>query len=100
MSERVTAPRRSVLRQRRHHRGPVSACVQRRRAQQPTQRVTLAGPAFLAVSELYGQLRTMPAPGRQLKSREFAVVRHWGVCPICSAEVDLDSGRSAFPDRL
>jgi hypothetical protein len=68
--------------------------------QLPTQRVTLAGPSFLALSELYGQLRTMPAPGRQLKSREFAVVRHWGICPICSAEVDLESGGSAFPDRL
>ena len=66
----------------------------------PTQRVTMAGPSFLALSELYGQLRTMPAPGRNLKSREFAVVRHWGTCPICSAEVDLDHGRAAFPDRL
>ncbi|MEN1944457.1 hypothetical protein WCE55_11465 [Luteimonas sp. MJ293] len=66
----------------------------------PTQRVTMAGPSYLALSELYGQLRTMPAPGRKLKSREFAVVRHWGTCPICSAEVDLDSGRAAFPDRL
>ena len=66
----------------------------------PTQRVTIAGPSFLALSELYGQLRTMSAPGRQLKSREFSVVRHWGICPICSAEVDLDWGVSAFPDRL
>ena len=66
----------------------------------PTQRVTMAGPSFLAFSEIYGQLRTMPAPGRKLKSREFAVVRHWGTCPICSAEVDLDHGRAAFPDRL
>lgn len=68
--------------------------------QLPTQRVTMAGPAFLAMTELYGQLRTMPAPGRQLRSREFAVVRHWGICPMCSAEVDLDSGGTAFPDRL
>ena len=68
--------------------------------QLPTQRVTMAGPSFLAFSELYGQLRTMPAPGRRLKSREFAVVRHWVTCPICSAEVDLDHGRAAFPDRL
>ena len=66
----------------------------------PTQRVTMAGPSFLAWNELYGQLRTMSATGRKLKSREFSVVRHWGICPICSAEVDLDSGRSAFPDRL
>lgn len=68
--------------------------------QLPSQRVTLAGPAFLAMDELHGQLRTMPTPGHALKSREFAVVRHWGICPICSAEVDLDSGRNAFPDRL
>lgn len=68
--------------------------------QLPTQRVTIAGPSYLALSELYGQLRTMPVPGRKLRSREFAVVRHWGTCPICSAEVDLDSGRAAFPDRL
>lgn len=66
----------------------------------PTQRVTMAGPSFLALSELYGQLRTMPVPGRKLKAREFAVVRHWGTCSICSAEVDLDHGRAAFPDRL
>lgn len=66
----------------------------------PAQRVTIAGPSFLAFSELYGQLRTMSAPGRQLKSREFSVVRHWGTCPICSAEVDLDWGGNAFPDRL
>ncbi len=66
----------------------------------PTRRVTMAGPMFLALSELYGQLRTMPAPGRKLDSREFAVVRHWGTCPICAAEVDLDLGGKAFPDRL
>ncbi|MCD9005681.1 hypothetical protein LDO31_05405 [Luteimonas sp. XNQY3] len=60
----------------------------------PTRWVIMAGPSFLAFSELYGQLRTMPAPGRKLKSREFAVVRHWGTCPICSAEVDLDHGRA------
>jgi hypothetical protein len=68
--------------------------------QLPTRRVTIAGASFLAVSELYGQLRTMPVPGRKLKSREFAVVRHWGICPTCSAEVDLDWGGKAFPDRL
>ena len=68
--------------------------------QLPWQRVTIASPTYLAMSEMYGQLRTMHAPGRQLKSREFAVVRHWGICPTCSAEVDLDSGGDAFPDRL
>lgn len=66
----------------------------------PNDRVTIAGPIFLALSELYGQLRTMRTSSTPLKSREFSVVRHWGICPICSAEVDLDYGRKAFPDRL
>ena len=66
----------------------------------PAQRVTMAGPAFLALNELYGQLRTMRVPNGKLKSREFSVVRHWGICPICSAEVDIDDGGRSFPDRL
>ena len=66
----------------------------------PSERVTIAGPVFLALSELYGQLRTMRTPDRKFNSREFSVVRHWAICPICSAEVDLDYGRKAFPDRL
>lgn len=66
----------------------------------PTHRVTLAGPIYLAISELYGQLRTMRSSSDKGKSREFSVVRHWGICPICSSEVDLDDGGRAFPDRL
>lgn len=66
----------------------------------PTHRVTLAGPIYLAISELYGQLRTMRTSSELRKSREFSVVRHWGICPICSAEVDLEDGGKAFPDRL
>ena len=66
----------------------------------PTHRVTLAGPVYLAVSELYGQLRTMRTGSDRGAPREFSVVRHWGICPICSAEVDLDDGGKAFPDRL
>jgi len=66
----------------------------------PTRRVTLASPAFLALSELYGQLRTMPDRSRKGSSRVFSIVRHWGICPVCSAEVDLDDGRASFPDRL
>lgn len=66
----------------------------------PTHRVTLAGPVYLAISELYGQLRTMRTSSDKGKSREFSVVRHWGICPICSAEVDLEAGGNAFPDRL
>lgn len=66
----------------------------------PMQRVTLASPAFLALSELYGQLRTMPDRSRKGASRVFSVVRHWGVCPVCAADVDLDDGGKAFPNRL
>lgn len=68
--------------------------------QLPAQRVTLAGTAFLALSELHGQLRTMRDPDTKLSSRVFSVVRHWGTCPNCAAEVDLSSGGIAFPDRL
>lgn len=66
----------------------------------PNERVTIAGPVFLALNELYGQLRTMRKSDPKFKSREFSVVRHWATCPLCSAEVDLDYGRRAFPDRL
>ena len=66
----------------------------------PNERVTIAGPVVLALSELYGQLRTMRMRDPKFKSREFSVVRHWATCPICSVEVDLDYGRNAFPDRL
>ena len=66
----------------------------------PTQRVTLAGPALLALNELYGQLRAMPDANRKGEGRTVSIVRHWGVCPICAADVDLDDGGAAFPDRL
>lgn len=65
----------------------------------PTQRITLAHEGFLAWDELHGQLRTMRLePKRQ--PRSFSVVRHWGICPICAAEVDLAHGGNAFPGRL
>ncbi len=65
-----------------------------------THRVTLAGASFIAFSELYGQLRTMREPGGKFAGRVFSVVRHWGTCPICAADVDVASGGAAFPDRL
>lgn len=37
---------------------------------------------------------------RKLGGRVFSVVRHWGTCPVCSAEVDLADGGGAFPARL
>lgn len=66
----------------------------------PTDRVTLAGPTFLALSELHGQLRTMPNATRRDAGRVFSVVRHWGICPICAAEVDVQRGGQEFPGRL
>lgn len=48
----------------------------------PTQRVTLAGPAYLAFNELYGQLRTMPESSGKDRRRIFSVVRHWTTCPV------------------
>ena len=66
----------------------------------PSRRVTLAGVSYLAISQLHGQLRTMHDSDRKMGGRVFSVVRHWGVCPLCSADVDLDEGGSAYPDRL
>lgn len=66
----------------------------------PQDRVTLAGPAFLALSELYGQLRTMPDGTRREAGRVFSVVRHWGNCPVCAAEVGIQEGSREFPGRL
>lgn len=68
--------------------------------QLPSQRVTLAGASFLALSELHGQLRTMPTAGRREAGRVFSVVRHWGICPVCSAEVDIQDGGRQLPGRL
>lgn len=65
----------------------------------PEERVTIAGPTLLSMSELYGQLRTMKPDGRKT-SRTFSIVRHWGICPVCAAEVDLCEGGTAFPGRL
>jgi len=66
----------------------------------PEQRVTLATAQYLAFGELYGQLRTMPEGKTPDRRRIFSVVRHWGTCPVCSAEVDLGDGRREFPGRL
>jgi hypothetical protein len=66
----------------------------------PQRRVTIAEPWMLAWSELSGQLRTMRDSDRKLASRELSLVRHWGVCPLCSGEVDLADGEPAFPGRV
>jgi hypothetical protein len=68
--------------------------------QLPTRRVTIAGAGYLAMSELYGQLRAMHDADRKAGGRVFSVVRHWAICPICSAEIDLAEGGASFPERL
>jgi len=62
--------------------------------------LTLATAQYLAFGELYGQLRTMPEGKTPDRRRIFSVVRHWGTCPVCSAEVDLGDGGREFPGRL
>ena len=44
--------------------------------------------------------RAMPDQPRLGRQRMVSLVRHWGTCPICAAEVDLDEGGAAFPGRL
>ena len=66
----------------------------------PTERVTLAAAPYLAFGEIFGQLRTMPESRKGDRRRMFSVVRHWGTCTVCAAEVDLDEGNRDFPGRL
>lgn len=66
----------------------------------PTERVTLATSPYLAFGEIFGQLRTMPDSRKGDRRRIFSVVRHWGTCTVCAAEVDLDEGNRDFPGRL
>lgn len=68
--------------------------------QLPSRRVVLANESLLSLSTLHGQLRTMRENRTKLQGRVFSVVRHWGTCPLCAAEVDLADGGKAFPDRI
>jgi len=66
----------------------------------PTRRVTLGHEGLMSWSTLHGQLRTMHDGETRFAGRTFSMVRHWGICPICSAEVDLADGGREFPERL
>ena len=68
--------------------------------QLPSQRVTLANASFLRSDEFHGQLRAMHEGGSRRAGRTFSLVRHWGHCPICAAEVDLADGGRSFPGRI
>lgn len=66
----------------------------------PTWRVTLGHEGLMSWSTLHGQLRTMHDGETRFAGRTFSMVRHWGICPICSAEIDLADGGREFPQRL
>lgn len=68
--------------------------------QLPSRRVTLANDSFLSLNDFHGQLRTMQDTDTRLSGRVFSLVRHWGNCPICAAEVDIADGERDFPGRL
>lgn len=66
----------------------------------PARRVTVANEALMSLSTLHGQLRTMHDGATRFSGRTFSMVRHWGVCPTCAAEVDLTEGEHEFAGRL
>lgn len=66
----------------------------------PWHRVTLAPDVMLGSRQMYGQFRLIRDAQRKAPGGWFSVVRHWGKCPICSADVDIRSGAAAFPGRL
>lgn len=66
----------------------------------PVNRVVLANEAFLSFSTVHGQLRAMRDGQSKASPRQFYVVRHWAICPVCAAEIDLSDGGEEFPGRL
>ena len=66
----------------------------------PSERVTLAGDVFLAMSQFHGQLRLVRDAQSKLAGGWFQVVRHWGVCPECGGEVEIADGQPAHLGRL
>ena len=68
--------------------------------QLPWHRVTLAPAVMLSGDQMYGQFRLIRNVKKKVPGGWFSVVRHWGTCPMCSADVDLRAGAKAFPGRL
>lgn len=66
----------------------------------PWHRVTLAPDVMLSDDQRYGQFRLIRNAQKKALGGWFSVVRHWGTCPICSADVDIRSGSPTFPGRL
>lgn len=68
--------------------------------QLPWHRVTLAPDVMLGGNQMYGQFRLIRNSKKKAPGGWFSIVRHWGTCPICSADVELRSGAKTFPGRL
>lgn len=66
----------------------------------PANRIVLANEAFLSLGTLHGQLRAMRDGRSKASPRQFSVVRHWAICPVCAADIDLSDGGEEFPGRL
>ena len=66
----------------------------------PWERVTLAPDAMLQNDQFHAQFRLTRNTRKRSLGGWFSVVRHWGICPLCSAEVDVRSGAESFPGRL
>ncbi|MEO7105676.1 MAG: hypothetical protein ABIZ09_04820, partial [Rhodoferax sp.] len=66
----------------------------------PWHRVTLAPDLMLSSDQMHGQFRLIRDTKKKTPGGWFSVVRHWGTCPICSADVDIRSGSPTFPGRL
>ena len=66
----------------------------------PTDRVTVANDLFLAWSQLNGQLKLTRDARSKVAGGWFQLVRHYGTCPICSADVEITEGGRAFPGRI
>lgn len=66
----------------------------------PIDRVTIAGDLFLAWSQLNGQFRMTRDAKSKVAGGWFQLARHWGICPLCSGEVEIAEGGQAFPGRL
>jgi hypothetical protein len=66
----------------------------------PWHRVTRVPDIMLSSDQMYGQFRLIRDTQKKTPGGWFSVVRHWGACPICSADVDIRSGSPTFPGRL
>ena len=66
----------------------------------PLQRITVASDSFLSWNQLYGQFRLTRDARSKVAGGWFQLVRHWGYCPICSGEVEVQPGGVAFPGRV